>query len=84
MVHQELTKSIEFSNHIKMIAEIMDDARKSNLYLKESGDITSARARRCLNIVENVTWLLTNEIDTVQDVLLLQSIRCINDIEVEI
>ncbi len=42
----------------KIITEILTDFKASKKYLDESQDTTSARARRCLNLVQNVEYLL--------------------------
>lgn len=42
----------------KIIVDIMKDYKASRLYLAESQETTSARARRCLNLVQNVAYLL--------------------------
>ena len=68
------------TEQVRVIKAIMEDAQASNKYLKESGDTTSARARRSLQIVLNVSWLLTNEVEAVQDVLLLQSMGELYDL----
>lgn len=43
----------------KMIVKILEDARKSRIYLDESGDTESYRARRCVNLLQNVAWLMS-------------------------
>lgn len=50
----------------KIITEILTDFKASKKYLDESQDTTSARARRCLNLVQNVTWLLARNADMIK------------------
>lgn len=49
-------KNFQESN--RYLIEIMKDYKASRLYLAESQETTSARARRCLNLVQNVDYLL--------------------------
>jgi len=65
----------------KMIKEIMEDAKQSKAYLNESGDTTSARARRCLNIVLNSRWLMMRDIADEADQRVLESVGTLYDIE---
>ncbi len=50
----------------KIITEILTDFKASKKYLADSQDTTSARARRCLNLVQNVTWLLSRNAEIIK------------------
>ena len=42
----------------KQILKILQDARTSKIYLDETNDTESARGRRCVNMLQNVAWLI--------------------------
>jgi hypothetical protein len=43
----------------KQILKILQDARTSRIYLDETQDAESARGRRCVNLLQNVAWLMS-------------------------
>lgn len=46
--------------------KIIKDAKASKLYLLKTDDFSSARGRRCVNILQNVSWLLKKNGDIVR------------------
>ena len=44
------------------ISKIFKDAKASMKWLEENPDRESVHARRCLNIVENCVWLVSNNL----------------------
>ena len=42
----------------KVILKILQDARTSRIYLETTENHETARARRCVNILQNVAWLM--------------------------
>ena len=42
----------------KQILKILHDAKASKIYLDETNDTESSRGRRCVNMLQNVAWLI--------------------------
>ena len=50
----------------KQILKILQDARASKIYLDETKDTESARGRRCVNLLQNVAWLMSRNAQIIQ------------------